>query len=134
MASKNMDSSEKFYLGGPVGVRAYPNNEGGGSEGQLMTLELRQNLPKDLVLTAFYDHGHVTVNKSNDFAGAANPNEMTYKGAGLQLAWYGPKNINLKAIWSRRMGDNPYPVEITGNDQDGTKKLDRYWLSASIPF
>ena len=133
-ASKNMDSSEKFFLGGPIGVRAYPNNEGGGSEGQLLTLELRKNLPFDLVLTAFYDQGQVTVNKNNNFAGAASPNEMTYKGSGLQLAWYGPKNLNLKAAWARRIGDNPYPVPATGDDQDGTKKMDRFWLSASIPF
>ena len=133
VASKNLDSSEKFYLGGPLGVRAYPNNEGGGSNGQLLTLELRQNLPSDLVLTAFYDRGHVTVNKFNDFAGAANPNQMSYAGAGLQLAWYGPKNINVKAIWSRRLGVNPYPTSA-GTDQDGTQTLNRFWFSASIPF
>ena len=133
VASKNLDSSEKFYLGGPLGVRAYPNNEGGGSHGQLLTLELRQNLPSDLVLTAFYDRGHVTVNKFNDFAGAANPNQMSYAGAGLQLAWYGPRNSNVKAIWSRRLGDNPFPTS-TGTDQDGTQTLNRVWFSASIPF
>lgn len=132
-ASKNLDSSEKFYLGGPLGVRAYPNNEGGGSEGQLLTLELRQNLSNDFGLTAFYDHGQVTVNKRNDFAGAANPNNLTYRGAGLQLAWYGPKNLNVKAIWSRRLGENPYPSEAR-TDQDGSKTLNRFWLSASIPF
>ena len=133
LANKNLDSSEKFYSGGPLGVRAYPNNEGGGSEGQLMNLELRQNLPNDFVLTAFYDRGRVLVNKSNDFAGAADPNTMTYKGRGLQLAWFGPNNINLKAIWARRVGNNPYPT-AQGTDQDGTQKIDRYWLSASFPF
>lgn len=133
VASKNLDSSEKFYLGGPLGVRAYPNNEGGGSHGQLLTLELRQNLPSDLVLTAFYDRGHVTVNKNNAFAGAANPNQMSYAGAGLQLAWYGPKNINVKVIWSHRLGDNPYPAS-TGTDQDGTQTLNRVWFSTSVPF
>ncbi|MEY4733436.1 MAG: hypothetical protein RLZZ464_1502 [Pseudomonadota bacterium] len=133
VASKNLDSSEKFYLGGPLGVRAYPNNEGGGSHGQLMTLELRKKLTRDLVLTAFYDRGHVTVNKNNDFVGAANPNRLSYAGAGLQLAWYGPQNSNVKAIWSRRLGDNPFPTS-TGTDQDGTQKLNRIWFSASIPF
>jgi hemolysin activation/secretion protein len=134
LASKNMDSSEKFYLGGPIGIRAYPNNEGGGSEGQLVTFELRQNLPLDLVLTAFYDEGHVTVNKNNNFTGAPSKNNLAYKGAGLQLGWYGPKNINIKAVWAHRIGENPFPVEATGHDQDGTKKMDRFWLSASIPF
>jgi len=58
---------------------------------------------------------------------------MTYKGRGLQLAWFGPNNINLKAIWARRVGNNPYPT-AEGTDQDGTQKIDRYWLSASFPF
>lgn len=133
-ASKNLDSSEKFYLGGPLGVRAYPNNEGGGSEGQLLTLELRQNLPGDMVLAAFYDRGRVRVNKNDDFPQTdTTPNQLTYQGRGLQLTWHGPKNSNVKVTWARRNGSNPYPASA-GTDQDGTQKIDRYWLSASIPF
>ena len=133
-ASKNLDSSEKFYLGGPLGVRAYPNNEGGGSEGQLLTLELRQNLPGDLVLAAFYDRGRVTVHKNDEFPQTdTTPNKLTYQGRGLQLTWHGPKNSNIKVTWARRNGGNPNPASA-GTDQDGTRKLNRYWLSASIPF
>ena len=134
-ANKNLDSSEKFYLGGPLGVRAYPNNEGGGSEGQLLTLELRQNLPADLVLAAFYDWGRVTVNKIDNFrdVGDTTPNKLTYQGRGLQLTWRGPKSSNIKVTWARRNGGNPNPASA-GTDQDGTQKLNRYWLSASIPF
>jgi hemolysin activation/secretion protein len=40
-ASKNLDSSEEFFLGGPNGVRAYPQGEGAGDEGWLSRLELR---------------------------------------------------------------------------------------------
>ncbi|MBV9191772.1 MAG: ShlB/FhaC/HecB family hemolysin secretion/activation protein, partial [Betaproteobacteria bacterium] len=40
-ASKNLDSSEKFALGGPTGVRAYPTGEAVGDEGLLANLELR---------------------------------------------------------------------------------------------
>jgi hemolysin activation/secretion protein len=133
LAGKNLDSSEKFYLGGPLGVRAYPNNEGAGSDGQLLTFELRQNLTSSLELTAFYDRGQVTVNKDNDFVGAADPNRMSYEGAGLQLTWFGPRNSNVKVIWSHRLGDNPFPSS-TGADQDGTMTLNRVWVSASIAF
>ena len=116
-------------------MRAYPNNEGGGSEGQLLTLELRQNLPADLVLAAFYDRGRVTVNKIDNFrdVGDTTPNKLTYQGRGLQLTWRGPKLSNIKATWARRNGGNPNPASA-GTDQDGTQKLNRYWLSASIPF
>ncbi len=37
-ANKNLDSSEKMYLGGVNGVRAYPTNEAGGSEGRLVNM------------------------------------------------------------------------------------------------
>jgi hemolysin activation/secretion protein len=115
-------------------VRAYPNNEGGGSQGQLLSLELRRALPYNLQLSGFYDLGQVSVNTHNDFAGAANPNSLRYQGVGLSLAWSGPRNSNLKASWAHRLGDNPAPVLATGNDQDGSKKLDRFWLSAVLPF
>jgi len=38
----------------------------------------------------------------------------------------------IKALWSRRLGSNPNPA--SGMDQDGTKKIDRFWLSASLSF
>src|SRR5262249_40951483 len=44
VASKNLDSSEKFGLGGPFGVRAYPTGEATGDEGLLVNLELRRDV------------------------------------------------------------------------------------------
>ena len=44
-ASRNLDSSEEFYLGGPNGVRAYAQGEGAGDEGLLSTAELRWHAP-----------------------------------------------------------------------------------------
>ena len=43
-ASRNLDSSEKFYLGGPSSVRAYQIGEAAGDEGMLGNLELRYDL------------------------------------------------------------------------------------------
>ncbi|HEX5391967.1 MAG TPA: ShlB/FhaC/HecB family hemolysin secretion/activation protein, partial [Rhodocyclaceae bacterium] len=43
-AGKNLDSSEKFLLGGPNGVRAYPGAEGSGDNGWLFNLELRYDV------------------------------------------------------------------------------------------
>ncbi len=132
-ANKNLDSSEKFYLGGSSGVRAYPSNEGGGAEGQLLTLELRWKLIDNFTLTGFYDHGHVTVNHDNGFHGAAALNGYSLKGAGLSLAWQAGNGPSLKASWARRIGDNPDPT-ATGNDQDGSLLKDRIWLTASLTF
>ena len=133
LAGKNLDSSEKFYLGGSAGVRAYPSNEGGGSEGQLLNLELRWKLPDGFVVTGFYDYGHITVNRHNDFTGAAALNDYSLKGAGLSVAWQMPEGLNLKGTWARRIGDNPNPT-ATGHDQDGSLVKNRFWLTASLPF
>jgi hemolysin activation/secretion protein len=61
-SDRNLDSSEKFYLGGANGVRAYPVNEAGGTLGQLLNLELRWRLPQGLNLSGFYDIGQISVN------------------------------------------------------------------------
>lgn len=132
-ANKNLDSSEKFYLGGPAGVRAYPVNEGGGSSGQLASLEARLAMPRNLTLSGFYDRGRVVVNRTKDFLGAAVINDVTLKGAGLALAWNGPHNTQWRATWARRIGSNPNPTPA-GLDQDGSKTLNRIWLSASLYF
>ena len=102
VASKNLDSAEKFYLGGASGVRAYPSSEGGGAEGQLASLELRARLPQNFALSAFYDWGHVTVNRNNGFTGASALNAYTLQGAGLTAAWFASFGLNLKATWARR--------------------------------
>jgi hemolysin activation/secretion protein len=125
-ASNNLDSAEKFYLGGAYGVRAYPVNEGSGSDGQLLNLELRMRLQKGVVMTAFYDLGHVN---NTDTV----PNSITLKGAGLSGSWTADFGLNLKATWAHRIGSNPNPAN-NGDDQDGTLRKNRFWLQATMPF
>ncbi len=132
-ADTNLDSSEKFYLGGASGVRAYPANEVGGAIGQLFNLEVRRRLPQGFTLSGFYDFGQLVVNRNNNFTGAPVANNLLLRGAGLSLDWQQGAGVNLKATWARRMGDNPNPT-ATGTDQDGTLVLDRMWLNASLAF
>lgn len=124
-AGEDLDSSERFYLGGPGGVRAYPVNEGGGSRGDLAKLELRWRLPQSFQLSGFYDWGQVT----NFDSGPS----YELKGYGLALNWSGPYGLGLSATWARRDGDNPNPT-ATGRDQDGSRDRDRGWLVASLSF
>ena len=133
VAGKNLDSGEKFYLGGSGGVRAYPSSEGGGSDGMQVNLELRQALPANFSLSGFYDWGKVRVNHDNDFAGGATVNEFSLRGAGISLAWQGFSGMSLKGTWARRIGDNPNPT-ATGQDQDGTLVKNRFWLQAGLAF
>jgi hemolysin activation/secretion protein len=133
-ASKNLDSAEKFYLGGANGVRAYPSNEGGGSEGTMLNAELRWRVVPNWVVTGFYDWGHVTVNRNNSFTGAPTLNRFDLDGLGASVAWSGPLGLALKGAYARRLGDNPNRDAATGKDQDGSLDRDRFWLTANLPF
>ena len=132
-ASKNLDSSEKFYLGGANGVRAYPQDEGSGSEGLLMNLEVRTRLPANFNLTGFIDAGRVRINKDNDILGAVTDNSADLAGVGVSAGWTASYGLTLQATVSRRLGSNPNPTS-TGEDQDGSLTKNRFWLQASMPF
>ena len=133
LASKNLDSSEKFSLGGSSGVRAYPSGEGSGTTGQMLNIDVTWRLPHGLSLTGFYDTGSITINADNSYTGASALNAYTLSGAGLALSRDFEGGRSLKAIWARRIGANPNPT-ATGMDQDGSKSIDRFWLTASLAF
>lgn len=132
LASKNLDSGQKFYLGGPNGVRAYPNSEGGGSEGVSATLELERRLNSLVTGIVFYDWGLIRQYKFNDVT-AADPNIFTLQGLGVGLKGQISTKFNWSATLARRTNNNPNPT-TDGNDQDGTKTENRLWLSVSAPF
>lgn len=146
MANKNLDSSEKFYLGGSSGVRAYPTSEGAGSEGYLFKVELRKYLPNNFIVSAFMDDGYVKQYKHNAknsdptvaLTTEGSPNEYFLRGYGVSLAWSGPYNSTFKATYSHRIGDNPNPSVDTNtgavHDQDGVLRKNIFWLSGSVSF
>ena len=69
LASKNLMSAERFSLGGPTGVRAYPVGEALGDIGYVFQAEYRYLIPGfkiangDVSLSSFYDQGWVRINK-----------------------------------------------------------------------
>ena len=132
-ADKNLDSSEKFYLGGSNGVRAYPSSEGSGYQGFVLNLEARWKPSADWQLAALYDYGYVTVNHDNSYSGASTLNEYALKGYGLSATWRGQHKQTLALTWARRIGDNANAT-TAGNDQDGTYYRERFWLTASLAF
>jgi len=132
-ASRNLDSSERMYLGGSQAVRAYPENEAGGSEGMMANFEARSPLTQSITLISFIDWGQVRVNKDNDIPGAAPKNDLSLTGIGVSLGWAARFGLNLKGTYARRVGDNPNPTS-NGNDQDGTLKENRFWIQAGMAF
>jgi hemolysin activation/secretion protein len=130
-ASKNLDSSEKFILGGESGVRAYPSGEGAGAQGQVAHLELRWRATTTATLAGFYDWGRITLLK--DKASATALNAYALRGAGLSWTENLPGGASVRLSWARRVGANPNPSS-TGTDQDGSLLQNRYGLAASVPF
>lgn len=81
-ASKNLDSSEKFSLGGHSGVRAYSSGEASGDEGWLSSVELRYGFAEGWSASVFHDAGMVKV---NDRPYLSTPNTLRRSGTGLGL-------------------------------------------------
>ena len=134
LGDKNLDSSEKMQLGGMNGVRAYPTGEGSGSDGHLLQFELRQQLENGINMAAFYDWGQVYLQHDPNYPGGPNNNRNIYKGFGASVGYTTEDGINIKATWARKVGNNPNPNPINGNDQDGTRDRNRYWLQVTLPF
>lgn len=119
-ASKNLDSSEKFSLGGPQAVRAYPQGEGSGDEGYIFTGELRfrvpigEELPGNMVLTAFYDSGVSRLNKTT--LPTDTNNGRAISGVGIGVNWEVPGNWSLRgSLADQQTGGNPVSEHVISN-------------------
>ena len=136
IASKNLDSSEKFSLGGSQAVRAYPSSEANGNAAQLLTVEYQKSLAWrqfPYKVSAFLDTGRVSKLKFNTGSGI---NAYSLQGAGL---WIGSSIPNRwgqaqwRMTWAHRLGTNP-AAQANGLDLDGTLHNDRFWLSVVQQF
>jgi hemolysin activation/secretion protein len=125
-AQKNLDSSEKFLIAGPGGVRAYPEDEGIGDDGYLATVELRHNFGRALQGTVFYDAGSVKLNHTP--YGSTATNQRTLAGAGLGFnAVLAGAERRASLAW-RTVGGDPLSVPA------GASKSPTLWERANRPF
>ncbi|MDX1590218.1 MAG: POTRA domain-containing protein [Oleiphilaceae bacterium] len=136
-AFDNLDSSERFSLGGVNGVRAYPSGEAGGDEGHILSVNLVKQFPGSVTATLFADSGYIRDNHEL-WAGwnAADPDqENTYRlsGYGTSLDWAISSHFSLSAIVAKPIGNNP-GRDATGNDSDGRNQDLRGWVSLVSQF
>ncbi len=152
LASKNLDSSEKFSLGGPNGVRAYPVGEASGDEGHLFNFELRQDLPwgakwLNCQVVGFLDAGHITLYKFPWYGAVTNPgheNNYQIAGSGLGLNFGKPGLYSVRLSYAHKLGENSgrsYEYkDVSGNviaggkDADGLRDSSRLWLMGQLSF
>ncbi len=98
-SGKNLDSSEKFSLGGLNGVRAQPQGEASGDEGFRGSIELRQAFTPNIQGTLFYDFGSITrINKTPFGAVAANSRNLSGAGFGMN-ATFGKVLVRTALAW-----------------------------------
>ena len=126
MASKNLDPSEKFSLGGMDGSRAYPTGEAIGDEGYLFNLEARyllsnlsDRVPGQMHLLAFVDVGSITIDRNPWYVG---DNKRSLSSAGVGAMWTDPGNFALRAYYAVKLGDE---VALSAPDKSG-----RFWIQA----
>lgn len=131
-ASKNLDASEKFSLGGTGGVRAYPAGEASGDEGFVLTLEARMPWPAlsnylagSAQAVAFVDTGTETANKSPWDAGTSTK-RRTLSGVGVGLNYTSPNKWTATAYGAFKVGD-----ETATSAPDAAW---RFWLQAAKFF
>jgi len=121
-AGDNLDSSEKFTLGGAYGVRAYPQGEASGDEGWLATVELRRRLAERWELQGFYDAGRVDINAQ---PWAAGDNSRHLAGYGLGASYSGER-FNVRAFAAWKAG--------TGEPTSDTDRTPRVWVQGAVYF
>lgn len=139
VSTGNLDSSEKFVLGGPAGVRAYPVGEAPGDEGQLISAELRYDISLkwgEIQLAGFYDAGHIRLHKNlweNAVATATNQNDYRLQGAGVGINIGRAGRYALRAVYALTIGDNP-GRSTDDKDADGKSHTGRVWLQGVVSF
>lgn len=110
-ADGNLDSSEKLYLGGAYGVRAYPQGEASGDQGWLANVELRYALTEAWQLSTFVDHGEVRLNKDS---WTSDDNHRSLSGAGFGALWAAHGwQVNAVAAWKLGNAEAESDVERT---------------------
>lgn len=117
-ASTNLDSSEKFSLGGPDGVRAFALGAGAGDQGWQASAELRYQVRPNLELNSVFDKGQVWLNRH---PWSAQSSTHSQAATGVGATWSGAsQKVSLTAAW---------PVKQ--REQDEAPHQDpRIWVSA----
>jgi hemolysin activation/secretion protein len=140
-ASKNLDSSQEFSLGGPYALRAWPIGEGRGDMGFIGSAELLYDLPAPpeagtLQFAAFLDTGGVKIDEDPNgiaLANACGCNSYELSDAGIGVRWHF-RFIDLDASYAHALGGNPGRGLIDGANADGGHDRHAFWLRASVGY
>ncbi len=141
LADSNLDSSQKFILGGPSGVRAYPVGEASGDEGHLFTVETRYDAPDIFYglktqFILFADIGHITLHKDTWFGSVTNisgRNHYWLAGAGPGINIEKPGVFQIQLSYGYKIGHNP-GRDSDGKDADNRDDRGAFWIKGTVLF
>ena len=137
LASDDLDPAERFYLGGPNGVRGYPGSQGSGSQGAMVNIELQQSLEDKFIGSIFFDAGVVQQYKDKNVyitnkqrTGADNVYALSSVGLGL-------KRQDKGIVWSTtiawRLGHNPL-LDSQGNRVNNDSRYKKPFIWAQVQW
>jgi len=125
-SSKNLASAEKFSLGGPNAVRAFPVGEATADEGAITTVEGRYIVPRfkifggDFTVLGFYDHGWAVINKTPLATDTENDRSLAGYGIGASAGQDGNFILRASMAWASHG-----VVE-----SDKARRVPRVWVQA----
>ncbi|WP_129640872.1 ShlB/FhaC/HecB family hemolysin secretion/activation protein [Peristeroidobacter agariperforans] len=139
LTGDNLDSSERFILGGPTGVRAYPVGEGSGDSGWVGTVEVRYDVPfssnwGELQLVGFADHGETRLYEKPWIGAVYNMdgrNSYGLSGAGVGFNLTAQGRYSVRFSYAAAIDDNP-GRSVTGKNADGRDQHGQFWLQGSV--
>ena len=143
LASKNLNSAEQFYLGGPYGIRAYPVAQGAGSQGMIASLNLSRQFGQSLSVGVFADAGVIqqyvstwgTPADPDAWRGLTRAGNVYELYAGGITAAYAYRGLQLEATLAHRIGDNPlYNAVGRQVNVDNHYLRDQLWVRAILAF
>ena len=106
-AGRNLDSSEKLLMGGPVTLPGYANGEASGDSGAFAKLGLHCQLLPELSLTAFTDYAHLHL--AHDPLPTSTNNDRQLSDLGISANWLIDKHFTANALlaWAGKETPNP---------------------------
>jgi hemolysin activation/secretion protein len=139
-SNRNLDSSEKFLMGGVNGVRAYPEGEAPADQALLARLDWVipvpiAALPGSLSTRLFVDTGTVWLLKDtrDGLASFGLPNHYNLSGVGVGFNWSLPNGLTANLEAATRIGNNP-GASLKGYDADGRDNDSRGWVGVTWAY
>ncbi|EQA07130.1 heme/hemopexin transporter protein huxB [Glaesserella parasuis H465] len=127
LADKNLDSGNKFLLGGLSGVKGYQAGTVSVDEGHIIQAELKHYLPvfskSILVSSLFYDEGFGKQYKNTEKLSESVENKVRLKSIGVGLNLIEPNHYSINLAYSKPIGKKYNNVD-----------KNQFWLSAIKTF